>query len=136
MDKKGDVEERTASRARQSGREAETAKQTGRKRDREREERERERERYGQAEEKPPSARKSCSLEREFLENREKLVIKARERRAKKRRKTERKREETRQRARGRVGAGDESCRVGGRRWKHGVARLKRNAGTGEARGE
>lgn len=36
MDKKGDVEERTASRARQSGREAETAKQTGRKRDRER----------------------------------------------------------------------------------------------------
>lgn len=35
MDKKGDVEERTASRARQSGREAETAKQTGRKRDRE-----------------------------------------------------------------------------------------------------
>lgn len=32
MDKKGDVEERTASRARQSGREAETAKQTGRER--------------------------------------------------------------------------------------------------------
>lgn len=35
-----------------------------------------------QAEAKPLlSARKSCSLEREFLENREKLVIKARERR-------------------------------------------------------
>lgn len=34
MDKKGDVEERTASRARQSGREAETAKQTGRERER------------------------------------------------------------------------------------------------------
>jgi len=46
--------------------------------------------REGRPRGKPLSSWKSCSLEREFLENREKLVIKARERRLKKRRRRER----------------------------------------------
>lgn len=62
-----------------------------------------------QAEAKPLlSARKSCSLEREFLENREKLVIKARERKQKKRRRDSEKGSETE-----RIREGDESCRIG-----------------------
>jgi hypothetical protein len=78
----------------------------------------------GWAEEKPLLARKSCSFEREFLENREKLVIKAQGRKKKKRRRKD-KRERERERVREseterRVGKGDESCRLKSRQWKCG----------------